>query len=117
MKVLIIDDSAFERGIVKELLSKAGFTEFIDARSGEEGLEKFRDERPDLVLLDLIMPGMSGIEVLREIRRQEPQAKVVIISMTSDAEMKAQALELGADAYITKPLDEGLIQSVKELAG
>jgi two-component system chemotaxis response regulator CheY len=98
-------------------LGDRGYTDIIDARDGDEGLRRLKEEKPDLVLLDLTMPGISGIGVLKEIKTHAPGAKVIIISMTSEPVLREQALELGANAYVAKPLGENLMKQVQALIG
>ncbi len=100
-KVLIVDDEPQIRRTLRATLVPHGYT-VADARSGEEALEVLRQEKPDLVLLDLNMPGMGGLEACRTIREQSDVA--IIVLTVRDAEKdKVQALDAGADDYMTKP--------------
>src|SRR5436309_963776 len=100
-KILIVDDEPQIRRVLKSALSSQGY-EVFDSRTGEEALEILRDRRFDLILLDVNMPGMGGLETCRQIR---PSSDVAIIMLTvRDAEAdKVAALDAGADDYITKP--------------
>lgn len=100
-RILVVDDEPQIRRVLKSALSSQGYEAF-DARSGEEALEAIRQRRFDLVLLDVNMPGMGGLEACRQIR---PTSDVAIIMLTvRDAELdKVAALDAGADDYITKP--------------
>jgi len=104
MKILIVDDSTFMRTILKNIiLGTYGAAEVLEAANGEEAITKYNEAKPDLVLLDIIMPGKDGIAVLREIG---PGAKsVIIISSIDQPEVIAQATSLGAKGYIVKPYD------------
>ncbi len=100
-KVLIVDDEPQIRRTLRATLVPHGYT-VADARSGEEALEVFRHEKPDLVLLDLRMPGMGGLETCRAIREQSDAAIIVLTVRDTDRD-KVQALDAGADDYVTKP--------------
>ena len=118
MKILIADDSEFMRTVLTDLIGKLyPSAEVIPAVDGKEAKELFMEHKPDLVLLDIIMPNMTGIEVLKEIG-QEHGKKVVIVSSVGQEETINEAKELGADAYVTKPFDEdNLEKTLKEIIG
>jgi CheY-like chemotaxis protein len=102
LRVLIVDDDQFVRAVLRDMLSPTG-CECSEARDGLEALERVRADRPDVVLLDLLMPRMSGIEALQQICGVSPRPRVVVItSLASDA-LLAQALSAGASAYVVKP--------------
>jgi len=115
-KILIVDDAAFMRMMVKENLKKAGYTDFCEAGNGEEALKKFGSETPDLVLLDITMPIMDGIAALKEIKELDPSAKVVMCSAMGQDSMVIEAIKLGALDFIVKPFKpERLVQTVKNV--
>ena len=99
--ILVVDDEPQIRRVMRMALSSQGF-EVIEARSGEEGLEKFRDHLPDLVLLDLNMPGIGGLETCRRIRLGS-EVPIIVLTVRSKEEEKVEALDAGADDYVTKP--------------
>lgn len=103
-RILIVDDEAAIRDMLRVALEMADY-ECIEASNAQEALELTVDERPDLVLLDWMMPGTSGIELARRLKREESTAEVPIIMLTAKGEEdnKVQGLEVGADDYITKP--------------
>ena len=105
-KILIIDDSDFFAKYVKDILEPADYI-VIHANKGEEGLRMVRAEKPDLVLLDIIMPDIDGYEICRILRDAESNNLMPIIMLTSqdNQEDKLMGLELGADDYITKPFN------------
>ena len=114
---LIIDDSATERAILTGCLKEIGIDVSI-AISGEEALEKIKDINPDVILLDVVLPGRSGFEICRELKGTEDTNKIpIILCSTKGTEMdKFWGKKQGADAYIPKPIDqEELIRTVKEL--
>ena len=100
-RILVIDDEPQIRRIMRETLTTAGY-EVDDARNGMEGLEKLRNFHPDLVLLDINMPDMSGIEVCRAIRNDSSVAIIMLTVRKSEAD-KVGALDAGADDFVTKP--------------
>jgi two-component system KDP operon response regulator KdpE len=100
-RILVVDDEPQIRRIMRETLTTAGY-EVDDARNGMEGLEKVRDFHPDLVLLDINMPEMGGVEVCKTIRRDSNIAIIMLTVRKSDAD-KVAALDAGADDFITKP--------------
>ncbi|MDL2258530.1 response regulator [Eubacteriales bacterium OttesenSCG-928-K08] len=106
-KILVIDDSRFFRAQINMILSNVGYN-VVTCETGEEGLELVRQEKPDLVLLDVVMPDIDGFEVCRLLREQESNNLMPIIMLTSkdDQDDKLVGLELGADDYVTKPFNE-----------
>ncbi len=117
MNILIIDDEDVLQDVLSTLLTRAGYRTF-SARTGEEGLQILQREDIDLVLLDLMLPAMSGQEVLRQIRRQDPDQIVVVVTAFSSVESAIAAMRDGAYDYIPKPFknDEVLITVDKGLA-
>jgi two-component system KDP operon response regulator KdpE len=101
-KVLIVDDEPQARRALRIALIARGF-EVTDARSGEQALESLRHETPDVILLDLKMPGIGGIETCRSIRECS-EVPIIIVSARKTQQEKVEALESGADDYVTKPL-------------
>jgi len=99
--ILVVDDEPQIRRVLRSTLSSQGYV-ITDAKSGEEALESFRKERPDLVLLDVNMPGMGGIEACREIRRIS-DAPIIMLTVRNAERDKVSALDAGADDYVVKP--------------
>ena len=104
--VLIIDDSKSVRNYVEEILAKDGFC-VSTATDGFSGLESINNHNPDVVLLDVEMPGMSGIEVLNILRPEQPLFSIILFTTRSSLENRVQGLNSGADDYIIKPFEEG----------
>jgi two-component system, OmpR family, KDP operon response regulator KdpE len=100
-KILIVDDELRFRRVMRAALSLRGFV-IDEAESGEDALEKIRTDRPDLILLDMNLPGMKGLECCREIRAGM-DVPIVVLSVRGEPREKVQALDSGADDYITKP--------------
>jgi two-component system chemotaxis response regulator CheY len=101
-KLLIVDDSAFMRKVLRDIFESVGFTQFVEAGNGREAVEKFHADKPDFIFLDVIMPDMNGMDVLREIGKV---AKIIVVSAVGQREMIEQAKQLGALDYIVKPFD------------
>ena len=118
-KILIVDDEkALRVGLVK-IMESIGF-EPIDAADGEEALHLVRDHMPALIILDVMMGGMSGLDVCRMLK-EDPQTKaikIIMLSARGQIKEREEGLEAGADSYITKPFDyKELIKTIKELIG
>ena len=117
-KILIIDDNSDIRDLVQFIFEKAGLT-VIHGKNGEKGLAQLRALRPDVVLLDTTMPGISGLEVLKEIRNDEDRdlrrIPVMMLTANSAEDDIAQALELGASSYVIKPFKKEKIVAAVEL--
>jgi two-component system KDP operon response regulator KdpE len=100
-KILVVDDEPQIRRVMRTALSAEGYT-VVDARDGAEGVEKARDERPDLILLDMNMPVLDGLAACREIRSGS-QVPIIMLTVRSAEKDKVRALDAGADDYVVKP--------------
>ncbi|MGH7408295.1 MAG: response regulator [Candidatus Methylomirabilales bacterium] len=103
-KVLVVDDTPEAVELLVEFLSSKGY-EVLTATSGEEALRRVKEDRPHLVLLDIHMPKMDGMEVLRRIREIDPEMGVIMATAVNEEDVGRKALEMGAFDYIVKPLD------------
>jgi two-component system response regulator PilR (NtrC family) len=111
--ILIVDDEPVIRDVLTQLLTSEGYEVEI-AASGEEGLQKFSLRTPDLILLDLLMPGLDGIEVLKTVKKIQPQALVIIITAYASVESAIEAMKMGAYDYVQKPFKhEELLLTVR----
>ena len=110
-KVLIVDDEPVIVNLLQKFLTQKGY-ETITASSGEEALKRVREDSPALVLLDVYMPGKTGIEVLREIKQLQPNLGVIMVTAASDEGIGRRALELGAFDYVSKPFDLEYLEKV-----
>jgi twitching motility two-component system response regulator PilH len=116
-KILVVDDSPTERTFMEGILTKAGFT-VISVASGEEGVEAAKREQPDLVLMDVVMPGLNGFQATRAITREETTKHIpVFICTTKDQETdKIWGMRQGAKDYIVKPINAAeLVSKIKAL--
>jgi len=103
-RILVVDDEPDAVELLQEFLTSKGY-EVITASDGEEALRKVKSERPHLILLDVRMPKMNGLEVLRQVRQIDKEVGVIMVTAVNEEETGRQALELGAFDYIVKPLD------------
>ena len=102
-KIMLVDDAAFMRMMIKDTLQKNGYTEIVEAGNGEQALATYAAEKPDLVLMDITMPVMDGLEALRRLREMDSSARVVMCSAMGQETMVVDALKLGAKDFIVKP--------------
>ena len=116
--VLIVDDALFMRSVLLDILEEAGYEIVGDAATGEEALAQFRRFKPALVTLDLIMPGLPGMDVLKEILKIDPAANVIVISAVGQESLVKEVLGLGAKGFIVKPFkNEQVLEEVKQVLG
>jgi two-component system, chemotaxis family, chemotaxis protein CheY len=113
IKVLVVDDSTFTREIHKDIISTSGF-EVVEAASGKEALAVFDQENPDLVMVDLLMPDMDGMEVVGKILERQSNAKIIICSSDKQKHRRADAKEAGVLEFFSKPVDgDKLVEFIK----
>lgn len=105
-KILIVDDAKFMRITLSNILSKANHEIVGEAENGREAVELFREKMPDLVTMDITMPEVTGIEAVKEIRKEFPDAKIIMCSAMGQQKMVVEAIEAGAKDFIIKPFDE-----------
>lgn len=103
--VLVVDDAAFMRLSIKQILEKNGHKMIAEAADGKEAIVKYTEYKPDVTILDITMPEMSGLDALAHIKQCDPNARVVICSALGQQEQLAKAIELGAKDFIVKPFD------------
>ncbi len=108
--ILIVDDSPTEVHVFRTMLEKHGYSVSV-ATSGEEGVEKIRGEKPDLVLMDIVMPGLNGFQATRQLTRDPETSSipVVILSTKGQESDRVWGLRQGAKDYLTKPVREDLL--------
>ena len=116
--ILIADDAAFMRKMIRSTLSSAGYTNFVEASNGAEAVKLFASENPELVMLDVTMPEMDGLEALRRIMAISPAAKVVMCSAIGQDGTIMEAVRNGASEFIVKPFKkEQLVDLVTNMLG
>jgi len=101
--VLICDDAVFMRTMVGDILQKAGFQVIGEAETGAQAIEKYKQLRPDLVTMDIVMPEMGGIDAVREIRKHDPAARVLMCSAMGQQALVVEAIQAGAKDFVVKP--------------
>ena len=114
-KILIVDDSAFTRDIHRQIVESMGFAS-VEASNGEEAIEVFSKETPDLTMVDLLMPGMDGIDVVKALIALKNDAKIVVCSTDKQKFRQEDARQAGAAAFLTKPVDaEKVVDTLNKL--
>jgi len=109
-RILVVDDEIHVVRLLRKYLASKAY-EVYTAVNGLEAIEKVKEVKPHVVLLDIIMPGMGGIDTLKEIKKINPKIAVIMVTAVIDEELAKRALQLGADDYITKPLDLNYIET------
>ncbi|MEY7998822.1 response regulator [Clostridium sp. Mt-5] len=102
-KILIVDDAAFMRMMIKDILEKNGFEIIGEANNGIKAVELYKKERPDVVTMDITMPDMDGIEAVKAIKALDPSAKIIMCSAMGQQTMVMDAIKAGARDFIVKP--------------
>jgi two-component system chemotaxis response regulator CheY len=114
-RVLIVDDLAFIKLIIKDTLEKTGFEVAGEASNGVEAIEQYKRLQPDIVLMDITMPKMDSIQALQEIVKIDPQAKVIMCSALGQQKLIIQSIQLGAKDFIVKPFKpERIVGAIKK---
>ncbi|MEA2713163.1 MAG: two-component system, chemotaxis family, chemotaxis protein CheY [Gemmatimonadales bacterium] len=101
--VLVCDDAIFMRTMISDILSQAGFEVVGEADSGVQAVAKYRQLKPDLVTMDIVMPDMGGIEAVREICKSDPEAKILMCSAMGQQALVVEAIQAGAKDFVVKP--------------
>ncbi|MGM7724249.1 response regulator [uncultured Metabacillus sp.] len=115
-RILIVDDAKFMRMTLSNILIKANHTIVGEAENGIEAVDLFVKEKPDLVTMDITMPEKNGLEALKEIKQEYPDAKIIMCSAMGQQKMVVDAIEAGAKDFIVKPFDESrVIEAVKRV--
>ena len=116
--ILICDDAAFMRMMIKDILSKNGYNVAGEAENGAKAVEKYAELKPDLVLMDITMPEMDGIQALKKIKESDPSALVIMCSAMGQQAMVIEAIQSGAKDFIVKPFQaDRVIEAVKKVVG
>ena len=116
--ILICDDAAFMRMMIKDILGKNGYNVVGEAENGAKAVEKYTELKPDLVLMDITMPEMDGIAALKKIKAVDPGATVIMCSAMGQQAMVIESIQAGAKDFIVKPFQaERVIEAVKKVVG
>lgn len=117
-KVLIVDDAAFMRMMIKDILTKNGYEIAGEAENGKVAVDKYKETSPDLTLLDITMPEMDGIQALKAIKAQDPNANCIMCSAMGQQAMVIEAIQSGAKDFIVKPFQaDRVLEAVKKVIG
>ena len=116
--ILICDDAAFMRMMIKDILTKNGYTVAGEAENGAKAVEKYTELKPDLVLMDITMPEMDGIQALKKIRELDPKASVIMCSAMGQQAMVIESIQSGAKDFIVKPFQaDRVLEAVRKGVG
>ena len=117
-KILVVDDAAFMRMMIKDTLKKNGYENLIEAQDGEQAVAQYKAESPDMVIMDITMPNKDGLEALKEIKEFDGGAKIVMCSAMGQEAMVVEAIKLGAKDFIVKPFKpDRIIKTVTTVLG
>lgn len=117
-KILIVDDAIFMRKVIRDLLVKHEYTDLIEAQDGLEAVEMFREHRPDLIIMDITMPSLDGIETIKELRKIDETVAILMCSAMGQEAMVREALKYGAKDFVVKPFKpDRVIRAVEKLLG
>lgn len=117
-KILLVDDAAFMRMMLKNTLTQAGYTDLIEAEDGVKAVEAYTAEKPDLVFMDITMPNKDGLETLKEIKAMDPGATIVMCSAMGQETMVMDSIKSGAKDFIVKPFKpERVLSTVEKILG
>ena len=118
IKVMVVDDAAFMRMMVKDILEKNGYEVVAEAGNGMEAVQKYKEVSPDLVTMDITMPEMDGIQAVNEIKKINPDANILMCSAMGQQAMVVEAIKSGAKDFIVKPFQaERVLEAVKKVVG
>ena len=112
LKVLICDDSIFVRKKMKDAVAAAGVTEIIEASDGQQAVDKYKAEKPNLVFMDIIMPVKTGVDALKEIREFDKSAKVIMASSVGTQANLKEAIVAGAFDFLQKPIEDAAVKKI-----
>jgi two-component system chemotaxis response regulator CheY len=117
-KILVVDDAAFMRMMIRDNLKKNGYENIIEAADGEQAVQSYKAENPDLVIMDITMPNKNGLEALKEIKELDPNAKIVMCSAMGQESMVVEAIRSGAKDFIVKPFKaDRVLKTVQGILG
>lgn len=117
-KIMLVDDAAFMRMMIKNTLTQQGYTDIVEAQDGAEAVTKFDEENPDLVFMDITMPNMDGLQALKKIKETHPDAKIVMCTAMGQETMVLDAIKSGAKDFIVKPFTpERIAETAQKFLG
>jgi two-component system, chemotaxis family, chemotaxis protein CheY len=117
-RVLVCDDAIFMRTMISDILSGAGYEVVGEAETGLQAIERYRELNPDLVTMDIVMPDMGGIDAVREIVKQDPNAKILMCSAMGQQALVVEAIQAGAKDFVVKPFQPSrVLEAVQRVLG
>ena len=117
-RVLVCDDAIFMRTMISDILSGAGYEVVGEAETGLQAIERYRELNPDLVTMDIVMPDMGGIDAVREIVKQDPNAKILMCSAMGQQALVVEAIQSGAKDFVVKPFQPSrVLEAVQRVLG
>ena len=117
-RVLVCDDAIFMRTMISDILSGAGYDVVGEAETGVQAIERYKDLRPDLVTMDIVMPDMGGIEAVREIIKVDADAKILMCSAMGQQALVVEAIQAGAKDFVVKPFQPSrVLEAVQRVLG
>ena len=115
-RVLVVDDAAFMRMMIKDILRKGGYEVVGEAEDGAKAIEKYRELKPDLVTMDITMPDMDGITAVKEIRKIDPNALIIMFSAMGQQAMVIDAIQAGAKDFVVKPFQpDRVLEAIRKV--
>lgn len=115
-RVLVVDDAAFMRMMIKDILRKGGYEVVGEAEDGAKAIEKYKDLMPDLVTMDITMPDMDGISAVKEIRKVNPNALIIMCSAMGQQAMVIDAIQAGAKDFVVKPFQpDRVLEAIRKV--
>ncbi len=115
-RVLVVDDAAFMRMMIKNILTSNGYEVVGEAENGAQAVEKYKELKPDLVTMDITMPEMDGIAAVKEIKKIDPNARIIMCSAMGQQSMVIEAIQAGAKDFIVKPFNPQRVLEAVEKA-
>ncbi|MFP4465874.1 MAG: response regulator [Candidatus Goldiibacteriota bacterium] len=117
-RILIADDAAFMRMMLKNILTQGGYEVVGEAENGKIAVEKYRELKPDMLITDMVMPEMGGIDTLKEVMKEDPSANVLICSAIGQQALVIEAIQAGAKDYIVKPFEQSnVLETLSKILG
>ncbi|MDO5293986.1 MAG: response regulator [bacterium] len=116
--ILVVDDAAFMRMMIKDILTKNGYNVVGEAENGLKAIDKYNETKPDLVLMDITMPELDGIQALKKIKAADPNAVIIMCSAMGQQAMVIESIQSGAKDFIVKPFQaDRVLEAVKKAVG
>ena len=117
-RVLVCDDAIFMRTMIGDILTSAGYEVIGEAETGVQAIERYRDLKPDLVTMDIVMPDMGGIDAVRQIVQEDPNAKILMCSAMGQQALVVEAIQAGAKDFVVKPFQPSrVLEAVQRVLG